>query len=65
MKIGDLVSLKSGYSYETADKDIYYRSGVIIMIDEYDTSGLWYQVQWGQESLWHRAGDLELVNESG
>ena len=63
MKIGDLVRIKEGYSYEAREKDIYYRAGVIIMIEEYDTSGLWYEVQWGQEKLWHREGDLELISE--
>lgn len=62
MKVGDLVKLKEGYSHEPPEKDIYYRAGVIIMIDEYDTSGLWYEVQWGQEKLWHREGDLELIS---
>ncbi len=64
MRIGDLVKLKEGYSFEEKEKDIYYQAGVIIMIDEYDTSGLWYQVQWGQENLWHREGDLEIISES-
>ena len=63
MKVGDLVRLKEGYSYEEQEKDVYYQAGVIILIDEYDASGLWYQVQWGQENLWHRPGDLELVSE--
>ena len=63
MRIGDLVRLKEGYSYEISEKDIYYRAGVIIMVDEYDASGLWYEVQWAEERLWHRSGDLELINE--
>ena len=64
MKTGDLVRLKSGYSFETNEKDLYYQAGVIMVVEEYDKSGLWYQVQWGQENLWHRSGDLELISES-
>ena len=65
MKVGDLVKLKSGQSFYPRDEEVYFRSGVIIMIDEYDRSGLWYQVQWGQDCVWHTENDLELVSESG
>ena len=64
MKVGDLVRLKSEYVFLSEEENIYYGSGVIILVDEYDKSGLWYQVQWGQGNLWHRPGDLELISES-
>jgi hypothetical protein len=64
MKIGNLVRLKEGYSFEPHEKDIYYRAGVIIMAKEYTASGLWYKVQWMHDTSWHTPGDLELLNEN-
>lgn len=64
MKLGDLVKLKAGYHFDEEENIPYYRAGVITAIEEYDTSGLWYEVRWGKEWHWHREGDLELVSES-
>jgi len=62
VKIGDLVSLKV-HQFIAQEEKIYYRYGVIIMIKDFGKSGVWYEVQWNKESLWHQAGDLELINE--
>ena len=63
MKVGDLVYLLSHQFVPPIEK-INYRHGVIIMIKDYGRSGMWYKVQWSKESLWHQAGDLELINEN-
>jgi hypothetical protein len=60
MKVGDVVKLKSGLGLAS----IYYGFGVIILIDEYGGSGLWCQVQWANDNMWHVPGDLELISES-
>lgn len=62
MKVGDLVSLRV-HQFVPHEEKIYYRHGVIIMIKDFGKSGIWYEVQWNKESLWHQAGDLELINE--
>tara|TARA_R110000824_G_scaffold11883_1_gene52238 strand:+ start:5450 stop:5644 length:195 start_codon:yes stop_codon:yes gene_type:complete len=62
MKIGDLVSLSKERHFASEEDALYYRHGVIIMIKEYGSSGLWYEVQWSHDKLWHKAGDLELIN---
>ena len=64
MKVGDLVKLKSEYTFLSEEENVYYLHGVITMVEEYDRSGLWYEVQWSSERLWHRPNDLELLNES-
>lgn len=62
MKVGDLVSLRE-HQFVPQQEKIYYRHGVIIMIKDFGKSGIWYEVQWSKESLWHQAGDLEMISE--
>ena len=62
MKTGDLVRLVE-HQFVPHDEKIYYRYGVIILLKDYGESGVWYQVQWNKEKLWHKASDLELLSE--
>lgn len=62
MKTGDLVRLVE-HQFVPHDEKIYYRYGVIILSKDYGESGVWYQVQWNKEKLWHKANDLELLSE--
>ena len=61
MKIGDLVSLRP--EYQTHDDKFYFGYGVIIIIEDYGPSGVWYCVQWREEDIWHRPGDLKVESE--
>mgnify|MGYP003669417899 CR=1 FL=1 len=61
MKVGDLVKCKPGVWLGFGEG---IRIGVIIDVDEFDESGLWYHIKWDQESLWHSPGDLEVISES-
>ena len=56
---GDLVSIKP----EQQAGLFYYGYGVVTLIEDYGRSGIWCRVQWSEETLWHRPGDLDLVNE--
>ena len=38
--------------------------GIIIELDEFGESGLWYHVKWQDVDLWHVAGDIEVISES-
>ena len=62
MKVRDLVSLREHQFVPNKEK-VYYRHGVIITVKDFGKSGVWYEVQWNKERLWHQAGDLELINE--
>jgi len=62
MKVGDLVSLRE-HRFVPQEEKIYYRHGVIIMIKDFGRSGIWYEVQWNKESLWHRPDELEMISE--
>ncbi len=63
MKVGDLVNLLE-HQFVPREEKIYYRHGVIIMVKDFGQSGIWYEVQWNKERLWHQASDLELINEN-
>jgi hypothetical protein len=63
MKPGDLVRCRADkWPYPELDDTL--RLGIIIDVEEFDPSGLWYHVKWPEESLWHVASDLELISES-
>lgn len=60
MKVGDLVTFKSGYQIQ----EIADRIGIIIDVEIFGESGSWLLVCWPADCLWHRPGDLELYCEA-
>ena len=62
MKVGDLVMLRPD-KYLSGDT-LATEIGIIIELDVYGESGLWYRVKWPDEALWHVSSDLEVISES-
>ena len=61
MKVGDLVRLKPDGFVVFDDPP---QLGIIIEVDDFGESGLWYHVKWQDVDLWHVAGDIEVISES-
>ena len=61
MKVGDLVRLKPDGFLVFDDSP---QLGIIIELDEFGESGLWYHVKWQDVDLWHVAGDIEVISEA-